>query len=214
MGFFKRFSKGGKDDAQGDHVLDHPRHLGIGDIVKFGFCDQAGLSNQEFLIKGIKTYDLNPRQEAVSAFCFTANQREYSLSTAPQHAGDTIAVEMRVFPEDVGSIFSLQQFGAIMDPDTGTTHVLQRENNPAEFEGWTSPRYLQEAFHEAYLHEGDYRGKSLPDEKESSIPFDYYYLISDQRRHAIRIEVFEGGKTDVYLIAYIPVRKIEEMWPK
>jgi len=209
MGIFDRL-KGNKEQVR---ILDHPGKLAMGDIVKFGFNDLSGISNQEIIIKNILTYDVNPGSSPITACCFQAGGREYQLFSMPGVSNDTFAIALKVFPEDVESIFSIDEFAYILDEDSGDQHTLGRKNQPDQFSGWTSQRYVQEAGHEGYLHKGDFRDIALPDDKESCIPFSYYYLVSEDRKHAIQIEVYDGGRTEVFLIAYVPQRYIEEMWP-
>ena len=157
----------------------------------------------------------NPGSSPITACCFqTDESREYHLFSMPDASlKDTFGLALKVFPEDVESIFSIDEFAHILDEDSGDQHVLDRKNTPEHFSGWTGQRYVQEAGHEGYLHKGDFREITLPDDKESCIPFSYYYLVSKDRKHAIQIEVYDGGRTEVFLVAYQPQRYIEEMWP-
>jgi hypothetical protein len=42
---------------------------------------------------------------------------------------------------------------------------------------------------------------------------DYFRLTSKDRKAAIEAFVFDGGRTDVYFVKYLPLYKIEEMSP-
>ena len=42
---------------------------------------------------------------------------------------------------------------------------------------------------------------------------DYFRLTSKDGEAAIEVFVFDGGKTDVYFVKYLPLYKIEEMMP-
>ncbi len=210
MGIFDRF----KSEKAQARILDHPRKLESGDIVKFGFCDLSGISNQEVIIKSILTYDVNPGSSPITACFFQNGGREYYLFSMPEtSANDSFGIALKVYPEDVESLFSIDEFAYILDEDSGNQHTLDRRNKPDDFSGWTSQHYAQEAGHEGYLHQGDFRHITLPDDKDSCTPFSYYSLVSQDRKHAIQIEVYDGGRTEVFLLAYPPLRYIEEMWP-
>ncbi len=42
---------------------------------------------------------------------------------------------------------------------------------------------------------------------------DYFRLTSKDKKAAIEVFVFDGGRTDVYFIKYLPLYKIEAMMP-
>ena len=43
--------------------------------------------------------------------------------------------------------------------------------------------------------------------------FDYSLLVSDDRQFALQTEVYDGGRTEVFLLVYLPLDKIEELYP-
>ena len=42
---------------------------------------------------------------------------------------------------------------------------------------------------------------------------DHYRLVSDDRRHAVEIQVFDSGRTDVLAVALLTPGSVEELWP-
>ncbi len=66
-------------------------------------------------------------------------------------------------------------------------------------------------FRKAYRSQKDGRNNTL--DESDWLGFDYKLMVSDDRQHAIRIEIYDGGRTDVYLIAYLALSKVEEYFP-
>ncbi|VAW61832.1 hypothetical protein MNBD_GAMMA10-1701, partial [hydrothermal vent metagenome] len=77
--------------------------------------------------------------------------------------------------------------------------------------GFVGDAYYQERTNEAYRSTKDCREADLKESDWSG--FDYKLMVTDDRQYAIRIEVYDGGRTDVYLIAYLASSKVEEYWP-
>jgi len=100
---------------------------------------------------------------------------------------------------------------AIFDDPDNTDHRLTLMNTIDEVEGFVGQSYFQERTNEAYRSTRDCRETTLSDDDWAA--FDYKLMVSDDRQHAIRIEVFDGGRTDVFLIAYLALNKVEEYWP-
>ncbi|MCK5905554.1 MAG: hypothetical protein KAG86_09735, partial [Gammaproteobacteria bacterium] len=71
--------------------------------------------------------------------------------------------------------------------------------------------YNQERTNEAYRSTHDCREQDKMELGANA--FDYKLLVSEDRKHAIRIEIYDGGRTDIYFIAYLELNKIEEYWP-
>ncbi len=210
MNFFKRFLKG-SDDNVTPRALDHPKNLQPGDIIKFGFCGIDELSNVTAVITEVNTYDINVNQQK-TVFTLDAAGTFYFLSIQNNRTGDTLELGKLVLPAAVDHLFGFDQFAKIIESDS-VDGMLTRKKEPNDLAGWTSKSYYQEAFNEAYFHSGDYREKTLPLSKDQSSAFDYYFIVSQDRKYAVQIEVHDGSRTDVLLLAYLPLRSIEEMWP-
>ncbi|VAW57903.1 hypothetical protein MNBD_GAMMA11-2017, partial [hydrothermal vent metagenome] len=78
-------------------------------------------------------------------------------------------------------------------------------------QGFVGDSYYQERTNEAYRSTKDCRKSDLKESDWSG--FDYKLMVTDDRQYAVRIEVYDGGRTDVYLIVYLPLNKVEEYWP-
>ncbi|NOY72839.1 MAG: hypothetical protein GXP14_10760 [Gammaproteobacteria bacterium] len=210
MNFFKRLMKG-HDENVVPRVLDHPENLQMGDIIKFGFCGIDDLSNATTVVKEINTYDLNANLKK-TVFTLDAAGTFYFLSVQSSRAGETLEIGKLILPPVVDQLFTFDQFANIIESES-VDGMLTRKNEPDEVAGWTTETYYQEAYNEAYFHSGDYREKSLPLSKDPSSAFDYYAMVSQDRKYAVQIEVHDGSRTDVLLLVYLPLRSIEEMWP-
>ncbi|MDQ7016247.1 MAG: hypothetical protein Q9N68_07720 [Gammaproteobacteria bacterium] len=213
MSFFKTLF-GSEKDAAPARRLEHPKNLQIGDIAKFGFAAQAAISNQSFVIEDVHSYDLGGEQKRKTVFT-TENSDGVLLRLAviEERHQERLEIAIPLLPDDVQQIFDIDAFVDLLNPDTGTHHVLERIADVAELEGWTAPVYRQEQGHNAYFYDRDYRGLSLPEDADEGTAFSYYLLVSDDREYALEVQVFDGGQTEVYLLAYLAVEKIEELWP-
>nr|VFJ59967.1 MAG: hypothetical protein BECKDK2373C_GA0170839_107618 [Candidatus Kentron sp. DK] len=198
-------------------VLEHPRDLQVGDIVRFGFTAQEGIGNQSFRVEAIDTCDLGGEQHKKTLFLLRGTGFEVRLSVADNGHGQAMAerieVGRSVVPEEVAQIFDQDAFIDLLDPETGVNHLLERVGEPGHLAGWTGGVYCQEAGHNAYYHAGDYRFRQLPDSEEEAEPFSYYFLRGNDRGFGLEIQVYDGGRTDVYLLVYLSVSTIEELWP-
>ncbi|MBT8419719.1 MAG: hypothetical protein KJO08_02540 [Gammaproteobacteria bacterium] len=213
MSLLKGLFRGRQDRHDTVRVLDHPRDLQPGDIVKFGFTGQELLSNQSFRVADINTCDLGGEQHKKTVFTLQGTDTELRLAVIDNGRGERIEIGCAVFPEDVAKIFDEDAFIDLLDPETGVHHILDRNGEPEHLAGWTATAYSQEAGHNAYYHAGDYRSRALPDFEEEANAFSYYFLISDDRRFGLEVQVYDGGRTEVYLLVYLAVSNIEELWP-
>ncbi len=213
MKFFKSLFGESKNDKPETRHLDHPRDLQLGDVLKFGFMPAVDVSNGEFVIKAINTYDTAAGQKPKTVFSLEGVAGEFSLAVLKQRGRETLEIGRKVFPNDVEAIFDIEAFGAVLSLEGGTQHILNRHNEPQGLMGWTASVYYQEAGVEGYFHAGDYREKALSESVDGYTAFDYYLLVSPDRSHGIQAEVYDGGRTEVTLQCYLPVSKVEEMWP-
>nr|VFK52929.1 MAG: hypothetical protein BECKTUN1418F_GA0071002_10157 [Candidatus Kentron sp. TUN]VFK53495.1 MAG: hypothetical protein BECKTUN1418E_GA0071001_10178 [Candidatus Kentron sp. TUN] len=202
-----------KDTEDTPRVLEHPGDLQLGDIVKFGFAGQGGISNQSLRVEDINTCDLGGEKHKKTLFTLQGTDSHMRLAVVDQGQGERVEIGTAVFPEDVERIFDMDAFIDLLDPETGVHHILERIKEPKRLTGWIGPVYRQEAGHNAYYHTGDYRYRQLPDSEEEGDAFSYYLLVSDDRQFGLEVQVYDGGRTDVYLLVYLAVSKIEELWP-
>jgi len=213
VSFFKSIFSSEADEPPARR-LEHPKNLQVGDIAKFGFAAQAAISNQSFVIEDVHSYDLGGEQKRKTVFT-TENSDGclLRLAAVKERQQERLEIAIPLLPDDVQQIFDMDAFIDLLDPETGTHHVLERIAEVEEFDGWVAPVYRQEQGHNAYFYEKDYRGLSLPKDADEGTAFSYYLLVSDDRDYALEVQVFDGGQTEVYLLAYLAPEKIEELWP-
>ncbi len=203
-----------KKQHQTQRVLDHPRDLEPGDIVKFAFADQPEISNASFSVKRIRTLDLGGDEHKLTYFMLSDADNKIRLRVVDD---DTVEVALEVLPATVFTIFKEDDIAEALDPEGGDHHVLKArkaEKIPAQIIPWVGTVYRQEGYVKAYRYEGDYRNRLLPstvDEGETGC--DYAYFVSEDRQRALEFRIFDGGRTEVHLCAFLPLRKIEELWP-
>ncbi|VFM96362.1 MAG: hypothetical protein BECKG1743D_GA0114223_100494 [Candidatus Kentron sp. G] len=207
---FRGRQETGRDTSR---TLEHPKDLQLGDIIKFGFTGQQHLSNQSLRVEDINTCDLGGEQHKKTVFTLQGTgAEEIRLAVVDNGQGERIELGCPVFPEDVVRIFDQDAFIDLLDPETGVHHILERDSEPEPLTGWTASVYRQEAGHNAYYHSGDYRSRQLPDFEQDNA-FSYYFLVSDDRQFGLEVQVYDGGRTNVYLLVYLPISRIEELWP-
>ena len=214
MGIFRGIFGGrrrGKDSTV--RVLEHPRDLGVGDILKFGFASQQGISNQSFTVRDINTCDLGGEAHKKVLFSIEGAELRCRLAVVEDGAGERLEVGRTLMPDDVAQVFERDAFIDLLDSDTGVHHALERAGEPAFLAGWTACEYRQEAGHNAYVYAGNYRARPMPLDADEGDAFSYYFLMADDRQFALEVQVYDGGRTEVYLLCYLRISKIEELWP-
>ncbi|MDQ6963005.1 MAG: hypothetical protein Q9M28_10870 [Mariprofundaceae bacterium] len=208
MGFFKSiFSKSEPEPTA--RSLDHASDLEPKDIVKFGFSAQQILSNQSFKVRKVQTLDTGGEHKKKTLFTLEGSDKDLRLSVEDNDA----ELALQIYPDDVSQIFNVDDFVEMLDPDSGVHHMLKSIGKPEDFAGWVGSTYRQESGQNAYLYNQDYRQHRMPTDGSTGHEFSYYKLITDDRKYALEVHVLDGGQTNVYLIAYLALNKIEELWP-
>lgn len=218
MGLLKNLFRAGRRDRENTaRELHHAGDLEPGDIIKFGFAAQQVLGNRSFRVSAIDTHDLGGESRKKTLFTLQGIDARIRLAVADdgpgKRTGERIEVGLPVLPEDVERVFEREAFIDLLDPETDVHHLIERTGEPEYLSGWTADAYRQEAGHNAYYHAGDYRSRQLPEFEEEGDAFSYYFLVSDDRRFGLEVQVYDSGRTEVYLLVYLPISTIEELWP-
>ncbi len=212
MGFFK--SMFGGDDESPPRNIESPRDLQPGDLMKMEFAEQDLISAQTLKVTEQLSYDLSAVENCKTVSIMHGADQRVWVSMSNVNPDYPLEIAVSALPEDVFRIFKRKQFAAIFDEPDNTDHRLKRkieDNELGVFQGFVGASYYQERTNEAYRSRKDCRGDGL--QASDWEGFDYKLMVADDRRHAVRIEVFDGGRTDVYLIAYLPLSKVEDYWP-
>jgi hypothetical protein len=211
MGLLDRF----KEKKPVARQLEHPSDLLMGDMVEFALMSQAGLTNKSFQVSKIWTLDLGGDRHKRIYFQLDDTETNIRLRVVDK---DIIELGLEVYPETLLEVFSEADIATILDPGSGVNHrlkaIISMTDLPQALVGWVVKKYRQEGFELAYRYEDDYRNKSLPEHIDGCEEgCDFAWLISDDRQHALEFRVFDGGRTEAHLCAYIPLRKIDALWP-
>lgn len=213
MGLFKSMFGGG-DKSPPPGPIESPNDLHSGDMLKFEFAEQTLISGKTFKVSEQFFYDISAVENCKTVSVLEGVDQRLFLSTSGVNPERPLEVAQAILPEKVFELFKRKQFVAIFDEPDNTDHHLNSKANLDElneFQGFVGASYFQERTNEAYRSKKDCRANTLMDSDWDA--FDYKLLVTDDRQHAIRIEVFDGGRTDVYLIAYLALSKVDEYWP-
>ena len=181
----------------------HAWELRSGDFVKFGFVAPHGLSQAELQVVSVHALDLGGPGKI---------RRVQGLGGGRALWRDergALAVALEIQRPTVERLFDLDEFARLFDSDEPPNLTLNRRRELPELEGWTAPIYRQEAALQAYRHEGD---PGSATELRGGEEFDHYRLVGDRRRFAVEVAVFDGGRTDVALVALASESIVEEIW--
>ncbi len=208
-GLFKSFFN--NDDKKELRTLEHPRDLNTGDIIKFDFMPQPDLSNNQFQVTSVNTYDFEDRKQ--TEFTLKGESTDVIFLTVDENGDEPfLSFSRKINRNIVEDIFNIDEIASIFDSEEAST--VNRVNEPSDLIGWTTDKYLQEVNAEGgYYHKGDYRNKEIPMNDNDGDDFEYYMLIGSKRQFVLEAEVYDGGETDIILSIRRPLTDIEEMHP-
>ena len=213
MSLLKRFGLG-KDKDKSPRILEHPRDLEPGDIIRYGFASQTEISGEGFTVDRVETLDVGGDTTKLTYFILSGVKHSVRLRVVDE---DTAEIALEVLPDVVFSAFDEDDISEVLAPDGGEHHQVTTRNRdeiPPEVQPWVGTKYRQEAYVKAYLYKGDYRNRAVPTTVEAGeIGCDYSLLVSDDRQQSLEFRVYDGGRTEAFLCVMIPMRKIEELWP-
>lgn len=205
--------RAGGDAGDAPRRADEPWELRAGDFLKFGYVAPHGLSQAELQVASAHALDLGGPGKTRRVLTLDGGAAgRYGLWRDERGA---LALALEIQRPTVERLFDLDEFALLFDPDRPPDLVLHRRRELAELEGWTAPVYRQEAALQAYRQEGD--PTTADDEGggtgAAAEGFDHYRLVGDRRRFAVEAAVFDGGRTEVALIALVDRSIVEETWP-
>ena len=193
-------------------ALNHPRDLMLGDMIQLSdsFGLPPRLRDQVFKVIGLVTYQFE-HQFSTSFSLEGTNNEHIDLTVDTEGGRAAAAFSLSIKRSIVEQVFDLDQFATIFDPETPAEISPQ---NTLDLEPWLGSSYWQEAKAETgYFYDKDCRQSGASSYEGDGEPFDYYSLVNGDRSHAVEIEVYAGGETEVSLTLYRPIDDIKELWP-
>ncbi len=197
----------------GVRQLEHPRELAVGDIIQIAdsYALPPMLQNKSLRVVSVSTYQFE-HEYSTSFSLESQSDDQLDMIIEEEDGRENIAFTLKINRSTVEQLFDVDQFAELFDADA--PGVIERVSEPEDLSGWTAPLYRQgSAAERGFFYSRDYRDSKPPDEEGEGEPFDYYAATSDESDHAIEIEVWDGGETDVFLTVYRPVSDIKELWP-
>jgi hypothetical protein len=197
----------------GARRLEHPRDLLAGDIIQItdSYALPPMLQNQSLRVVSVSTYQFE--YEFSTSFSLEGQGDEkMDLIVEEEDGRENLAFTLKVSRDTVEELFDMDQFSDLFEGEDPA--LLDRQSDPEDLNGWTAPLYRQGSQAErGFYYTRDYRSTRPPDEEGEGEPFDYFSATSDDGGHAIEIEVWTGGETDVFVTIYRPISDIKELWP-
>lgn len=215
MGFLS--SLFGKKEAP-KRVLDEPNKLLKGDMITLddSFALPPQLRGQQLKVEAIHTYEYQRSQ--LCEFLLRGHSGTAIFLSCIHEDESYLSISMKINRADVEQLFDLDAFAEIFEePGKATLTTLPVPTElEAEFGQWLSDEYHQVEFAGfGYFHRQDYRGLTPPQDDNGARgdAFESYSLVNAEDTHAVDIEVYEGGETEVVLTLYRPLTDIREFWP-
>lgn len=207
----------GKKEAP-KRQLDHPNKLLKGDMITFddSFALPTQLRGQQLKVEAIHTYEYQRSQ--LCEFLLRGHSGTAIYLSYVQEDESYLSISMKINRAVVEQLFDLDAFAEIFEEPGKATLTLQ--GLPAElateFDKWLSDEYHQVEFAAfGYFHRQDYRDLKPPqnDDDTRGEGFEGYSLANSDDTHALDVEVYESGDTEVMLTLYRPLTDIREYWP-
>lgn len=213
--FKKIFSR--SKDKPASRTLDHPQKLKAGDIIKIGFDEHSEISNTELVVEKVTGLDLSAKtgfERRVFHLGQSSDQRPLLMWIHDEGKGEELAFAYGATQPHVEAMLNMDQFGELFDPDRNFLVEVKSQKEARGNNPWLAKKYLQDQAHEVYWLDNDPQGIEISEEmSHDEQPCDYFRLSSKDNKAALEVFIFEGGRTDVYFIKYLPLYKIEEMMP-
>lgn len=207
----------GKKEAP-KRVLDHPTKLLKGDMISLddSFALPGQLRGQQLRVEAIHTYEYEGSQS--SEFLLRGNSGEAIFLSYVEDDDSYLSFSIKINRDRVEQLFDLEEFATIFEEEgqASLKPLSLAAELDTQFQQWLSDEYHQvESACFGYFHREDYRGAKPPQDRDGATgdAFESYSLENTQQTHAIDIEVYDGGETDVMLTLYRPLTDIRQYWP-
>ncbi len=213
---FKKFFNRSEDEPE-VRSLNHPRDLRLGDAIRIGFDEHPEISNKDLFVVAVNGLDLAEKsgfERRVLHLTPTDDGRPLFMWLDRETGEERLAFAYGATQPHVEEMIDLDQFAQLFQPDYDYLVEVESRAEARAGNPWLAAKYVQDQGQEAYLLEADPAGvletrRISEDEKAC----DYFRLSAADRSAAIEVFVFDGGRTDVHFVKYLPLYKIEEMMP-
>ncbi|WP_076539736.1 hypothetical protein [Shewanella sp. UCD-KL21] len=216
MGFLRGLF--GKKEAP-KRQLDHVNKLLKGDMISLddSFALPEQLRGQQLKVEAIHTYEYERSQQC--EWLLRGHSGTAIFMSYIEEDEAYLSFSLKINRSIVEQIFDLDEFSQLFEePGNAELKTLPLSNElDSEYARWLSDAYHQVEFAAfGYFHRQDYRGQKPPQDdnnQQRGDGFESYSLVDSDESHAVDIEVYEGGDTEVMLTLYRPLTDIREFWP-
>jgi hypothetical protein len=206
----------GRDDTP-VRTLDHPAKLAVGDAITIGFDEHPELSNSEMFIQKVSGLDLKAKsgyERRLFHLGQTGDNRPLLMWLHDEGGGEHLAFAYGADQPHVEAMINVDQFAGLFSSNRDYLVEVDAQRHAVDGNPWIAEKYVQDQAQEVYWLDGDPNdletSSAMSDDEQAC---DYFRLTSKDKKAAIEAFVFDGGRTDVYFINYLPLYKIEEMMP-
>ncbi len=205
----RRFFGKGRDERPRRSPAEHAWEIGVGGFMKFGLlAPPEGLAEADVVVKAVHALHLD---EGHIRRVLEAEVVGLGPLAIWKGDGGRLAVARPALVTVMEQAFGRKKLRKLVE---GDGFSLAAKRTPPGFGGWLSGKtYRQEAAREAYRHECDPEETEIGSGLEGATAFDFYRLVSDERSHAVEIQVHDGGRTEARLVALLEERHVEEFLP-
>ncbi|NKF49552.1 hypothetical protein G3R49_03015 [Shewanella sp. WXL01] len=207
----------GKKQAP-ERTLSNPNELLKGDMVTLddSFALPSQLRGQQLKVEAIHTYEYQRSQQC--EFLLRGAEGSAIFMAYVQDDDPYLSFSIKITRADVEQLFDLDEFAQLFEePGNATLHTNELSAELDDLFGrWLAQSYHQQEFAQfGYFHREDYRNLKPPQDENGKRgdAFESYNLVNGDDTHAIDVEVYEGGETEVMLTLYRPLSDVRDYWP-
>jgi hypothetical protein len=211
MIFFKKiFNK----DKPVQRKLTHVDQLLAGDIIVLtdSFALPETLRNQQLQVTAVNSYEYENNTQ--TEWTLQGNDDLLLFLSLDVDDATELKFALKILPEDVETLFDLDEFSEIFD-EPGEAFLTKKADNNLTT-NWSSEQYQQSTFAKVgYFHRKDHRSENISEYegKDSGEQFEFYALYNEDQSKGVDVEVWQDGDTDVFLTIYRPLTDIIDMYP-
>ena len=194
--------------------LNNVKELNKNDIIvmsdSFGLPES--LRSQQFQVSEVNSYEFENNTQI--EWVLQGNDDLELYLTLDEDDKTYLKFSLKIFHEDVETLFDIEQFSAIFD-EPGQAQ-LKRQADSTASSGWSDKFYQQSVYAQVgYFHRKDHRTETLSayEGKDSGEQFELYVLYNEDEDKGVDIEVWQDGDTDVFLTLFRPTTDIIDMYP-